>query len=76
MFMPPKCKGPVVVVVGGAESAEFNRQAADFAAAWRKHGTSTEVITVPGMNHFTVLDELARPGSSVHRAALRLMRRG
>jgi arylformamidase len=75
MFMAPKCKAPMAVVVGGAESAEFNRQAADFADAWRRHGTQAEVITVPGMNHFTVLDELARPGSAVHRAALRLMRR-
>jgi arylformamidase len=76
MSLPPKCKAPMAVVVGAAESAEFNRQAADFAEAWRRHGIQAEVIAVPRMNHFTVLDELARPGSSTFRAALRLMGRG
>jgi acetyl esterase/lipase len=76
MFLPPRCKAPMAVVVGAAESAEFNRQAVDFAAAWRKHGIHAEVIAVPRMNHFTVLDELARPGSGIFRAALRLMGRG
>jgi arylformamidase len=76
MFLEPQCKAPMAVVVGAAESNEFNRQAVDFAAAWKKHGTESEVIAVPGLNHFTVLNELARPGSRVLRAALRLMGRG
>ena len=51
-------------VVGAAESGEFIRQSRDFATAW---GGSFE--TLPGLNHFTVLEPLLDPGSSlVNRA--------
>ncbi len=52
-------------VVGGAESGEFLRQTRDFATAW---GGSWEAV--PGANHFTVLEPLTDPASSlVARAA-------
>jgi arylformamidase len=44
---------PLHAVVGAAESGEFLRQSREFAALW---GGGFE--TLPGLNHFTVLDPL------------------
>jgi arylformamidase len=53
-------------VVGGAESDEFRRQTREFAARWG--GTAEELA---GLDHFTVLEPLADPGTAlVERAAL------
>ena len=64
LLAPPE--GAVLhAVVGGAESAEFRRQTRDFAAHWA--GTAEELA---GLDHFTVLEPLADPGSAlVERAA-------
>lgn len=56
---------PCHAAVGAAESAEFRRQTADFAAAW---GATAEEIG--GADHFTVLAPLSDPGHPlVARAA-------
>ena len=47
---------PLHAVVGGAESPEFLRQSAEFAALW---GGTSEAL--PGLDHFTVLDPLPDP---------------
>ncbi len=59
-----------VAGVGGAESDEFLRQSRDLAAAWS--GIKAECVVVPGANHFTVVDELSRPGSAMIERILRL----
>ena len=66
LFWPPPPKGrTLVAAVGGAESAEFLRQSRDIVAAWRRAGLACEYLEVPGANHFTVVDELTRPGSAL-----------
>ncbi len=66
MFRPAPAKGRrFVAAVGGDESAEFLRQSREIAQTWEKAGLITENVVVPGANHFTILDELIRPGSPV-----------
>jgi len=66
MFRPAPAKGRrFVAAVGGDESPEFLRQSREIAQAWEKAGLITENVVVPGANHFTILDELIRPGSPV-----------
>jgi arylformamidase len=70
-FMPSP-RGPLVAVVGGDESEEFQRQTALIAQAWGPRcGVATE--TVAGRNHMDVLHELADPRSRTHRVALGLL---
>jgi arylformamidase len=64
----------IVAAVGSAESPEFIRQSHDFAAAWAKEGAKTKVLTVPGANHFTVMDEMTRAGSPMLEAIARQAR--
>jgi len=73
MFLAPTTKAPMTVVVGSAESKEFNRQAADFAEAWRSHGVDVHLIVVAGMNHYTVLTQIANSSSEIFTAAMGLM---
>ena len=63
----------MTVVVGGAESGEFHRQAEEFATAWRKSDVAADVVTAPERDHFTVLNALAEPGHDVLAAAKRLL---
>ena len=54
-----------VAAVGGDESPEFIRQATDFTAAWSGGKVAIEKNILPARNHFTIVDELCRPGSTV-----------
>jgi len=55
------------VVVGGAESPEFQRQSRTMAQAWRQSEAETRFEAVPGANHFTVIEPLAEPDSAMVR---------
>lgn len=61
---PPKERS-FVAAVGGQESQEFLRQSVDLAAAWSTAGVKAECVVVPDTNHFTIVDELARPDSAM-----------
>lgn len=71
---PPKGHA-VVAAVGGDESAEFHRQGRTLADAWARAGLEAEYLSVPGANHFTILDELATPGSALFERVVRLATR-
>ena len=65
----------LVAAVGGDESSEFLRQSrARSREAWARAGLKTECLVVPGTNHFTVVDELTKPGSALFGAVVRLAR--
>ena len=69
----PRPKGTKLhAVVGLDESDEFLRQNTLIRDVWGP--TAVPVCqTVPGCNHFTVLNQLADPRSRVHELALRLL---
>ncbi len=69
----PRPKGPKLhAVVGLDESDEFLRQNALIRDVWGP--TAVPVCeTLPGLNHFTVLNTLADPSSRTHALALRLL---
>ena len=59
-------------VVGERESPEFHRQTRLLADAWGP--TAVKVASpIEGKDHYTVLEELSRAGSSLHRTALRML---
>ncbi|WGM32087.1 alpha/beta hydrolase [Brevundimonas sp. NIBR11] len=59
-------------VVGAAETAEFVRQSRDMADDWGGKGVDTRFEALPGLNHFTVLDPLSDPDSSLVRRIVEL----
>jgi arylformamidase len=76
-FWPaPRADRTLVAVVGGEESSEFRRQSREMAEHWRAAGLHTEYLEIAGANHFTVVDELATPGTTLFERVVALAREG
>lgn len=60
---PPLTDAPQLVVVGGAETDEFHRQAQMYVDAFSNETRSMELYVVPGVDHFDELNVLADPAS-------------
>jgi len=60
---PPVTNAPQMVVVGGAETDEFHRQARMYADAFATDNRSVELYIVPGVDHFDEVNVLADPDS-------------
>jgi arylformamidase len=52
---------PVTISVGAAELPELVRQSADYAQALQTAGLPAEYLPLHSHNHFTILEELAKP---------------
>jgi arylformamidase len=70
----PSRAAPLLVAYGSAELPELQRQSVEFAQAWTGKGLEGAAIAVPGANHFTIVDALARPGGMLMRELELLIR--
>jgi arylformamidase len=73
-FRPQPGQPPMAALVGGAESAEFNRQNRLIRSRW---GAAAVPVceALPGLNHFTVVDALLAPGGRAFDLALAMLKR-
>lgn len=65
---------PVALAYGDGESPEFKRQSRDMAAAMKgkvKH--AAELVEVKGVNHFEIIETLAKPDGALGKVALKQM---
>jgi arylformamidase len=69
----PRHGGPVLVAMGGAEPAGWQRQSTDYAALCRAAGCPVELLVLPGLNHFSITAAIADPTSALAQAMLRQM---
>jgi arylformamidase len=67
MFFPPP-GGRLHAWVGGEEGSEYTRQSRQMAEAWGGTWAS-----LPGLHHFSVVEELANPGSTMIQKAISLI---
>jgi arylformamidase len=74
VLWPPPAGRTLVAAVGEHESREFHRQSRDMVERWGSGGVATERMAVAGANHFTILDELTRPGSALFERLVALTR--
>jgi len=61
----PKPNGPLHLSVGGAELPELQRQSRDYAEAAATRGQPVRLSVLAGHNHFSIMDELARPDGAL-----------
>jgi len=61
----PAHASPLVVTVGLGELPELVRQSEEFAAAWKRHGLRGTYLPVAKHDHFSILEELARPDGAI-----------
>jgi len=57
----PEQAAPLLVTVGLGELPELIRQSEEYAAAWRRRGLPGRYLPIAGHDHFSILEELARP---------------
>ena len=70
---PPVTDAPQLVAVGGGETDEFIRQASMYAAAYRTDRRRIELMIVPKVDHFDLLNVLIDPQSRFFRAVCGLL---
>ena len=65
LFNLPKRSPPLIVACGGAELPELQRQSEAYAQARERAGLPGRLVKLSGHNHFTMLEELARPDGTL-----------
>ena len=70
----PRSSNPLVVTYGSSELPELRRQSEEFAAARSRAGLPGRLVPLAGHNHFTVLEELARPEGALTSLLRELIR--
>src|SRR5262249_33945281 len=61
----PSSSNPLFTAYGTAELPELQRQSQEFGAARARAGLPGGSSALPGHNHFTILEELARPDGTL-----------
>jgi arylformamidase len=61
----PAAAPPLVIAVGRGELPELVRQSEEYAAAWTARGYRGRYLPVPAHDHFSILEELARPNGVI-----------
>jgi acetyl esterase/lipase len=64
----PAQAGPLIVSVGLGELPELIRQSEEYWAAWRGHGLAGQYLPLLAHEHFSILEELARPSGRLFAA--------
>lgn len=74
VFKKPIELCPLLIAVGDAETNEFLDQSRELNAKWKNKTSSAELIMMPGMNHFSVLDSFCNTNSLLHKSVCRMMK--
>ena len=67
----PSGRARLLTCVGGDESAEFQRQNKAISEAWKDMFAFD--IPMPGINHYTIMDEAANPDSQLFKAIVKML---
>jgi len=73
VFGTPRTDLPILVAVGGAETAEFVRQSRALVHTWRTEGCDVEALEPEGEDHFTILRALGDAQHAMTEGLLRIM---
>jgi len=66
---------PMALTVGAAELPLLRKQTADFVSYRAKHGLPVTYEEIPGANHFTIMDEMAKPEGRITAMIRQVMER-
>jgi arylformamidase len=69
----PVCSCPMAIAVGAEESDEFIAQSEALYFSWQKHHVPIELLRLPAINHYSIIESFADKKSSLHAAMLQLM---
>jgi arylformamidase len=69
----PATQCPLAIAVGSNETDEFLDQSKELYTCW-KESIPAEIVQIPGLNHYSILETMLDPGSCLHQVMLRLMK--
>ena len=72
--LKPLTQSPLILAVGGDESDEFKDQSGELYSTWKEKGILQQLLEIPGLNHYSILETLVEPTSSLHKAMRQLMK--
>jgi arylformamidase len=64
---------PLRIFVGGDELPELRRQSEEYFQALRARGLPATLKLLAGQNHFSIMEELARPDGALTQGLLELI---
>lgn len=67
------CPCPMVIAFGADESDEFISQSEALYFSWQKYNVPMELLRLPAINHYSIVESFADKNSSLHVAMLELM---
>ncbi len=73
VLLNPVCAAPLLLVTGDLEPEEYQCQSDDLKAAWEQRGIAITRHIVPGADHFSMLESLLDPDSSILQSVLETM---
>lgn len=71
--LPAINRSPFLLTVGGDETAEFKDQSREMYAHRKAAGNQVELLEIPELNHFSIMEAFVDNRSLLHQAMLRLM---
>jgi arylformamidase len=72
--IPPTNQCPLLIAVGAAESDEFNDQSTLLYNNWKVKNKNVELLRIPGLNHYSILDTILNTSSVLHKSMCKLMK--
>ncbi len=72
--LKPLTQSPLLLAVGADESDEFKEQSRELYTGWKEKGISLQLLEIPGLNHYSILETIIEPTSSLHQFMRRLMK--
>ncbi len=65
---------PLLLFVGEQETNEFKSQSSDWYDFLKKQSVDVELLVLPGLNHFSILNSLAEKKSFLHQYVCKFMK--
>ncbi|MEP7253784.1 MAG: hypothetical protein ABI683_15430, partial [Ginsengibacter sp.] len=63
----------LLLAAGSDETDEFKAQVLKMYENWKDKQGAVQLMNIPDKNHFSILDDVAEPGSLLQSAIFRLM---
>lgn len=73
-LMLPDEKCPLLIAVGAEETNEFLEQSRELNNNWKNTTRYVELLEIPDLNHFSILDSICAANSLLHKSMCKLMK--
>ncbi len=72
-FLKVPESGNLLIAVGDDETAEFKDQSRELYGNWKNKIITIEMLHLPGLNHFSIVDSIHDSNSLLHKAMCKMM---